>query len=160
MRNIRLKSFWNCWRKEYLVNLREHDQVKRQKSNNTLTPTVGDIVLIGDKTPRSRWRLAQIVRLISGADDVVRAADVKISNGHVLQRALQHLYPLEVNDTSLADSTHDGVAPAVTDDVSIDVEVDEDDASDGVSDTDRSVELRPRRQAAIEATNRLRAMSQ
>ena len=65
-----------------------------------------------------------------------------------------------MNDTSLADSTHDGVAPAVADDVSIDVEVDDDDASDAVSDTDRSVELRPRRQAAIEATNRLRAMSQ
>ena len=116
-------------------------------------------MLIGDKTPRSRWRLAQIVRLISGADVVVRAADVKVSNGHVLQRALQHLYPLEVNDTSLAEATH-GVTPAVADDISIDVEVDEDDASDTVSNTDRDVELRPRRQAAIEATNRLRAMSQ
>ena len=65
-----------------------------------------------------------------------------------------------MNDTSLSETTHNGLAPAVADDVSIDVEVDEDDASDGVSDTDRSVGLRPRRQAAIEATNRLRAMSQ
>ena len=46
-----------------------------------------------------------------------------------------------MNDTSLVESTHDGLAPSVADDVSIDVEVDEEDASDGVSDTDRSVEL-------------------
>ena len=89
-------------------------------------------------------------KLLSGADGVVRAADVKISNGHVLQRAIQHLYPLEVNDSSYLESNDmcstDASAPSG--------------ALDGAANTAApDIQLRPRRQAAIEATNRLRAMS-
>ena len=52
-----LRQFTSCWRKEYLLNLRENSEVnsKRQKTEEL---TVGDIVIIkNDKTNRSFWRL-------------------------------------------------------------------------------------------------------
>ena len=54
IRNRNMKTFWSCWRKEYLVNLREHDQVVLKRSKDAIVPHVGDIVLLGDQTPRSR----------------------------------------------------------------------------------------------------------
>ena len=142
-RNRQLKAFWRVWRREYLVNLREYDQVKRKKSNNPSSPKIGEIVLIGDQTPRSRWKLAKIVKLISGTDGAVRAAEVKTSNGNVLQRALQHLYPLEIGGCD-EDADIDSVeVPSV----------------DVLDDDQGAHNERPRRQAAVEANRRLRSMS-
>ena len=82
---------------------------------------------------------------LSGADGAVRAAEVKVSNGRVLQRAMQHLYPLEVNHSSVSDADN-------VDDTSASV-------ATGAMHAALDIEQRPRRQAAIEATNRLRALS-
>ena len=54
--------------------------------------------MLGDQTPRSQWKLAQITAVIRGKDKMIRAATVRTSNGVILQRAIQHLYPLEIHD--------------------------------------------------------------
>lgn len=98
IQNTNMKIFWSCWRKEYLVNLRECDQITKKRNKIDAGPQIGDVVLLGDQIPRSQWKLVQIIDLIRGKDGIVRAASIKMSNGTILTRAIQHLYPLEIHD--------------------------------------------------------------
>ena len=136
IRNANIQNFWSCWRKEYLVNLRENDQVKSTRSKDPLIPEVGDVILLGDQIPRSQWRLAKIVQLIRGKDEVVRAAQIKTSNGMVLQRAIQHLYPMEIHDKEIAEN--DSVVSIKDNEIAL-------------------PELRPTRESAIEAKRKIHA---
>jgi len=92
----KLKSFWNCWKKEYLVNLREFDQKRRKKIR--ASPSVGEVAILQDQTPRTQWKLCRIEELISGKDGMVRAVKVRMGNGTILRRPIQHLYSLEIYD--------------------------------------------------------------
>ena len=61
---------------------------------------VGDIVVVHDQDhPRGFWKLAKVEKLLTGKDNHVRGARLRLplKNGHVtiLQRPLQLLYPLE-----------------------------------------------------------------
>ena len=104
-----MARFWSCWRKEYLVNLREFDQVQKRKLKSNAEPVVGEVVILNDQLPRSRWKLGRIISLIPGKDGVVRAARVKCGNGSVLQRSIEHLYPMEVR-TEKEDSEENGIS--------------------------------------------------
>jgi hypothetical protein len=42
------------------------------------------------------WKLAVVKRVITGRDGIVRAAQLKTTNGY-LERATQHLFPLELS---------------------------------------------------------------
>ena len=57
---------------------------------------IGDIVLVQENL---QWRLARVDKLIEGRDGLCRAAQVKLANGNRIQRPLQLLFPLEVQDT-------------------------------------------------------------
>ena len=62
---------------------------------------MGDIVIIfDDKLPRGLWRLGKVEELITGADNMVRGARVRVHIGasktSVMQRSVLKLYPLEV----------------------------------------------------------------
>ena len=142
IRNANMRTFWSCWRKEYLVNLREYNQVQRRKmSKNEKNPCVGDVVLLSDQIPRSQWKLAKIIELIPGKDGIVRAAQIRTSNGSILQRAIQHLYPLEIQDEESNEN----------DEVTNDIQGD----TDRVEAVPRS---KPRREAAIDAMRKIRSI--
>ncbi|XP_044180979.1 uncharacterized protein LOC122962128 [Acropora millepora] len=96
-----MKTFWTQWRREYLLNLREfHRQsLKGPLARKDSSIKIGDVVLIQENLPRSRWRLALVEKLIEGRDGCCRAAQVKLANGNRIQRPLQLLFPLEVQDT-------------------------------------------------------------
>ena len=79
-----------------MLNLREY--TKCTKRGNRLSPVVGEVVLLEESTPRSRWKLCRIERLISGADEKIRAAEIICENGSILRRSVRHLYPLEVGN--------------------------------------------------------------
>ena len=72
------KHFWNCWVKEYLVNLREsHCNSKSYKGEAV---KVGDVVIVHEEgQPSSKWQLAPVVRLITGKDGVIRGAETELS---------------------------------------------------------------------------------
>jgi len=86
---------WNRWTREYVRSLREQHRLKGKKE--TSHPNVGDIVIIKeDQKPRNVWKLAMVKQLITGRDGVVRAVKLKTGNGF-LERAIQHLFPLELS---------------------------------------------------------------
>ena len=87
---------WKRWTadKEYARSLRENH--RRAGGNQTRRPHVGDVEINqDDKKNRNQWKLAVVTRLIKGRDGIVRAASLKTSK-ETLERAIQHLYPLEL----------------------------------------------------------------
>ena len=88
-------QLWKRWSDEYLRSLRErHDQTHREKGN---TIEIGDVMMIkGDERVRAKWKIGIVTKLIIGKDKVVRGAKLRAGKDH-LERAVQHLYPLELN---------------------------------------------------------------
>ena len=88
-------QMWRRWTNEYMRALRERHRLKHQAKDNNIT--VGDVVIIksGD-TNRNHWPLGIVERLIEGKDRVVRAVRLR-SGRNRLERAIQHLYPLEIS---------------------------------------------------------------
>ena len=74
----RQNEFWEIWSSDYLRNLPPAYQ-KFQKQGQI---SVGSIVLIKeDNLPRLKWSLGLVENLHKGRDGIVRAADVKTSDG-------------------------------------------------------------------------------
>ena len=89
------EAIWSRWRNEYLRGLREkHDLTHHRKSNAI---KVGDVVIIkGDEKNRSKWNIGIVVSLITGSDGVIRGAKLRAGKNR-LERAVQHLYPMELS---------------------------------------------------------------
>jgi transposase InsO family protein len=101
-----LQHFWERWRNEYLVQLREH---QRRPSSGAVEPQVGDVVLIKEeKTPRNQWQIGLVRDVIRGSDKVVRGAVVRLAGGSTVKRPCQLLYPVEQysNSGSAPDSVN------------------------------------------------------
>ena len=99
------KHFWNRWIKEYLVNLRE--SYRNSKSYIGQAAKAGDVVLVHEEVqPRGNWRLAHVVRLITGKDGVVRGAEIELSGNKAktrIDRPPKRLYPLEISHPCITD---------------------------------------------------------
>ena len=54
------------------------------------------VIVQSDNKNRSTWLLAIVEETYPGKDNVIRAVRVKTSN-KTLERAMQHLHPLELN---------------------------------------------------------------
>ena len=126
-------TVWRRWRNEYLRGLRErHNQ---QHDNKSTAPTVGEVVIIkSDEKNRGKWKIGVIEQVIRGVDGVIRGAKVRTGTS-VLERAVQHLFPLELS----CDKTEQ-TKPA-----KLNAEATE-------------FEPRPKRQAAVEAKDRIAAV--
>ena len=93
----RLKQFWELWRSEYLLSLRERTQMYLKGSKRLAhnSPQVGYVVLIKWKLPHGKWRVGAIHELVRGKDQMIRLARVLASPNKYLHRALNLLYPIE-----------------------------------------------------------------
>ena len=91
------QAMWNRWSREYVRGLREQHRLTRPKS--VKHPNVGDVVIVKeDQKPRNTWKLAVVKHLVTGRDGVIRAAKLKTAGGNnYLERAVQHLFPLELH---------------------------------------------------------------
>ena len=85
---------WNRWSGEYLKSLRErHNMEHKTKEMNV---KLGDVVLIQDaERNREKWNMGMVVKLFQGRDGVVRAVGLRGGKAF-LERAVQHLFPLEL----------------------------------------------------------------
>ena len=94
-------AIWRRWSSEYQRALLERHRLKYGNSKNPLS--VGDVLIFKSEEPNQNcWPLGIVEKLIAGRDGVVRAAKVRTQKT-VLERAIQHLYPLEL----LCDRSHD-----------------------------------------------------
>ncbi|KAE8287221.1 hypothetical protein D5F01_LYC15190 [Larimichthys crocea] len=89
-----LTDFWTRWKREYLLELRS---AHTSKNSHSTPLKEGDLVLIGeDRTPRQIWKTGIVKELFPGRDGLVRACAVRTSDGTILRRPVQLLYPLEL----------------------------------------------------------------
>ena len=86
---------WKRWTNEYLKSLRERHNMKHQSKEMKLR--VGNVVVIkGDERNRAHWKTGIVDKLISRRDCVVEAVRL-CAEISLLERAVQHLYPLELS---------------------------------------------------------------
>ena len=89
------EALWRRWTQEYLRSLRERHRSKAE--HRAAGPAVGDVVIIAtDEKKRGQWPLGIVEELIVGKDGKIRGAEVRTDKSHI-QRAVQHLYPLELS---------------------------------------------------------------
>ena len=89
------QAMWRRWSTEYLRGLPERHNQNHKKTSFTVKK--GDVVIIqSDEQSRGKWHLGVVDELYKGRDGVVRA--VKLPAGKTyLERAVNHLYPLELS---------------------------------------------------------------
>ena len=86
---------WSQWTTEYIRSLRERHNLKHKTKKLTLK--VGDVVLIqSEERNCGKWNIGIIVKLIKGRDGVVRVARLRAGKSY-LERAIQHLCPMELS---------------------------------------------------------------
>uniref|UniRef100_A0A1I7W559 Integrase catalytic domain-containing protein n=1 Tax=Loa loa TaxID=7209 RepID=A0A1I7W559_LOALO len=103
-----LDVFWKVWRDEYLTSLRERTQreVVCPRLVENRKPRENEIVLLAEPNiPRGIWKLAKIVSLKEGRDGSIRRATVQLPNGRQVERSVNQLCPMEVNETCELDET-------------------------------------------------------
>ena len=108
-------NVWRRWTMEYIRALRERHNLKHKTKE--LKVNVGDVVLIrGDEKNRAHWKTGIVTELIPGRDGIVRVVRLRAGKSH-LERAIQHLYPLEITCDSVksgASSKSHNLNPSAT----------------------------------------------
>ena len=92
------RHFLQRFHSEYLSLLRE-THAFRKNARHFATPLIkdGDVVLVEDTdTPRHRWSLGVVTKLLSGSDGICRAAVVRTAHGLTTQSIVK-LFPLELS---------------------------------------------------------------
>ena len=97
--NKLLSNFWNTWSKEYLIGLREFHKDHNRIPERQIS--LGEVVLVEDKLPRNRWKMAVVTELYKGKDNYVRGCKLRTltrntSRISYLNRPVNKLYPLEI----------------------------------------------------------------
>ena len=85
------QHFRSRWKHEYLTSLHEFHKTT---GNNRQNIAVGN-VLVHHDSKRIYWKLAIVDSLIYGKENLVRAANIRTTNGTTNQ-AITRLYPLEI----------------------------------------------------------------
>uniref|UniRef100_A0A914PDL9 Integrase catalytic domain-containing protein n=1 Tax=Panagrolaimus davidi TaxID=227884 RepID=A0A914PDL9_9BILA len=99
----RLNKFKNLFVSDYLAFIRDRSRHHHQSGHVVpRAPRVGEVVTIfEDNYDAVYWKLGKIVEVIESKDGRSRTAKVLTANGHVLNRPVNHLYPLEIDDDSM-----------------------------------------------------------
>jgi len=86
---------WSRWTGKYLKSLRERNNPKHKTKEMIVQPR--DVVLIqGSERNRGKWNIGIVVKVIKGRDGVVRAIRRRAGRSY-LERAIQHLYPMNLS---------------------------------------------------------------
>ena len=94
-----LNLFWESWKQKYLLSLRETLPLVHKGGHSQLTqqPKIGEVVIVRDDyLPRGVWKLTQIKQFILSKDGLICSARIQLPNKHIISRAINHLFPLEI----------------------------------------------------------------
>ena len=82
------QHFWQRWTKEYLSQLSAYTKTTKATSS----VKIGDVVIVRDiAVPPLVWKIARVVAVHPGIDQVVRVATIRFANGYETKRAVRHL---------------------------------------------------------------------
>ena len=102
--------FWDRWRHEYVVNLRETQRTSKLNIDS-LKINVNDIVLVFyEKVPRHFWRIAIVTRVLPSRDSEIRGPIVRIEKTNtILKRPVNKLFAVEntYHDTNQTDKARE-----------------------------------------------------
>lgn len=87
-----IRSWWIRWHREYL---REIAATVRTKTARNRGLSVGDVVLLEGRGPRTFWQMCRIEKVYPGRDGVIMACQLRNSSNELLRRSTRHIYPLE-----------------------------------------------------------------
>lgn len=106
-----LDKFWRRWKREYLLELREHHRYSKITQTDTHPIKKGDLVTVYDDS--HPWRLGLVQDYTNSSDGELRGASVRVisKTGRpiLLRRPIQHLYPLEVSSSETRTDDEDSV---------------------------------------------------
>ena len=152
----KLKQFWELWRNDNLLNLRERTQMslKGLKKPAHNTPQLGNVVLIKENLPCGKWRVGVIHEPIRGKDQMIWSAQVLVSPNWYLHRTLSLLYPIECpgnkgmqaehneNETPSSDNNEEdseNLSGDITNNEDDEVDIQEGDKEQAIDDSSRTV---------------------
>ena len=109
-----LEYFWKQWQTEYLTALREKHSNFKTKRPGSNSIAVGDVcIIVDDKLPRCRWKLARVNELITSKDSEIRGASVETVSGEgkrtLLRRPINKLVMIERGDNDENSKDEDNV---------------------------------------------------
>ncbi|CAJ0573164.1 unnamed protein product, partial [Mesorhabditis spiculigera] len=92
----RSNCFWQIFSTFYMAQNRLFNEVKPPNRRAVAAlPSPGDVVMIRDfSRPKMDWRLGLVLELLKNRNDTPRSARIRLSNGHITERAISHLIPL------------------------------------------------------------------
>ncbi|XP_060597240.1 uncharacterized protein LOC132751135 [Ruditapes philippinarum] len=98
-----LNKFWQIWKNDYLLSLRERMQtrLKASRIQSPVNPTIGDIVIVKENFSRGNWKLAKIEKLNVSRDGAIRSCQIKLASGNVLNRPMNLLFPIETTQNNI-----------------------------------------------------------
>merc|ERR1712055_814509 len=144
------KIFWDKFVEQYLASLRFSPD--RTDNRFAKTPDKGDVCIVYDKNyPKDKWQLCLILETITSADGEIRRCKIKIGKVES-ERTVDQLYPLEINAEEVAETVR----------VRLQKERVEkrERLKQGFTDpeVDMDVTVRPRRELAIRARDKMREL--
>ena len=87
-------QMWTRWQREYLTALRERHNLMDRVTK--FQPKKGDVVIVKTNNKnRGTWPLAIVNEVFPERDGVIRAVQLRTAKS-MLERPVQHLYPLEL----------------------------------------------------------------
>lgn len=93
-----LNRCWKMWKKDYILALKERDKrIRPVSGSGSIDIKIGDVVLLMDEGPHSRWPLGRVTKLCEGSDKEVRSVELKTKSG-ISTRPIAKLCFLESSD--------------------------------------------------------------
>ncbi|XP_059048262.1 uncharacterized protein LOC131843606 [Achroia grisella] len=77
------QMFWRIWQIDYLHTLQQRNKWLKTKDNIKINDPV---ILMDSNLPPLSWKLAKIVQVHPGRDNVIRVVSVKTASGNILKR--------------------------------------------------------------------------
>ena len=97
------EAVWKRWTGEYVRSLRKRHTLKH--SGEERHPNVGEDLLVkSEDKKRGKWKIGVVTDLIKGRDGIVMAAKLCVETS-CIERAVQHLFPLELSCDRRRDGT-------------------------------------------------------
>ena len=90
--------FWDRWRKEYIVNLREYHSTKQKLSSNPIIKLKDLLFVHDDCGSRYLWRTGVAAELYcSNFNNQIRGASLRLNRSEqIINQSIKKLYPLEI----------------------------------------------------------------